>query len=209
MQRLSHPRARLAVSAPDFSWREVHWSSGWFPQSRVETVPDKGMLLRWSGTFSDGLFDGDIRNWMNPGTRALNEQLDEILPIACAAGSSFGFVPHHSHFLSDVTGQMRLWHARQAQGFATVLYPSGVIAASMIGDLEDHLRRAIEMVAPRCDLCILEDIALRDSEGGQAPQPARMPWGKGDLPHDFIVNLLDRFLPPTVPILCMNEAVIG
>lgn len=167
------------------------------------------LTVGWSGTFARGLFEGDYRNW-GPGARAqLDKQLDSLLSAATACGARFGFVPHHSHLLSDVAGQMRIWHARAGQCLATVLYPSGVIAPSMVRDLDDHIHRAIEMLAPRCQLCILEDLAPAESGEPGEQALSRVPWGRGILPHDLVVALLARHLPTDVPILCMDQAIIG
>ncbi len=198
-----------------FLSHEFYWIGG-NPQHQAWTAslgralieaPAGCTLLCWSGTFADDLFAGDIRNWTRPGKPALEAWLDTTLARIAAHGSGhkLGVVAHHTHLLSDVSAQMRLWHARTAQGVATVLHPSALIAPSMMRDLHDHLTRAISMVAPRCDLCILEDIAPAPSAPIDEPAFDRVAWRNGILAHDFVHGLLGQYLPPTTPIVLSSQ----
>ncbi len=160
--------------------------------------------LCWSGTFADELFAGDVRNWTRTGHAALGSWLDRTLPGFSAKGP-LGIVPHHTHLLSDVAGQMRLWSARSEQGLATVLYPSGLIAPSMVGDIEDHLVRSISMLGPRCSLCILEDIAPIAGEIDSPTHFNRVPWGTGIIPRELVDQLLLEHLPSTTPLFIASN----
>jgi len=167
---------------------------------------EESIAVCWSGTLANELFAGDIRNWTKTGTLALDAWLDQTLPSLCdsARGKTLAVVPHHTHLLSDVAGQMRLWHGRSDQGLATVLYPSGLIAPSMVNDIEDHLTRSITNLAPRCCLCILEDLAppVGAQDDGHFQ---RAPWGTGMLPHGLIERLLNEHLPATTPLMILID----
>ncbi|MSR70176.1 MAG: hypothetical protein EXS17_07515 [Phycisphaerales bacterium] len=174
--------------------------------SALAHAPAGCTLLCWSGTFADELFAGDVRNWTRPGKPALEGWLDQTLAHLAAHGSGhkLGVIAHHTHLLSDVSAQMRLWHARRDQGIATILHPAALIAPSMLRDLNDHLTRTISMVAPRCDLCILEDIAPLPTEGDEESVLARVSWETGLMAvtaHELVHGLLRDHLPPTTPIL--------
>ncbi len=156
-------------------------------------APAGSTLLCWSGTLADGLFDGDFRNWTRPGKAAFDRWLDATRTRlgSHVGGHRLGIVAHHTHILSDVSSQMRLWHELHEHEIATVLHPAALIAPSMVRDLNDHLTRAISMVGPRCTLCILEDITAAGD---------RIPWGTGALPHQQVHALLREFLPPSTPL---------
>ncbi len=154
-------------------------------------------LLAWSGTLGPTLFEGEPRNWMRAGRDALAGLIATLLPRAHSHGVPFGFIPHHFHLLSDVAGQMRVWHEHADAGWATVLSPATLIATSMHKDLHDHLRRAVEMVAPRASLCLLEDLVF-DAHADTAPR--RVEWGSGEIPHESVVEWLESALPLSTPI---------
>jgi len=107
--------------------------------------------------------------------------------------------------LSDVAGQMRLWQNRKDQGLATVLYPSGLIAPSMVKDIEDHLTRSISNLGPRCSLCILEDLAPPVGAHEDETHFQRAPWGTGMLPHALIERLLNEHLPLSTPVIIVTD----
>lgn len=220
LRALPNPRAvfstRLSnesMSPPNegglFSWIAGNpQRPNWMREAEVVVrASDEGSInLCWSGTLADELFAGDIRNWTKPGALALEAWLDQTLPQLCNQpyGRKLALIPHHTHLLSDVAGQMRLWHGRGDQGLATVLYPSGLIAPSMINDIEDHLTRSITNLAPRCCLCILEDLAppVGAQDDGHFQ---RAPWGTGMLPHALIERLLNEYLPATTPLMILID----
>lgn len=169
----------------------------------LDEAPAESTLLCWSGTFADELFAGDMRNWTRLGKPTLEVWLESTLARIAAHGSghTLGLVPHHTHLLSDVSGQMRLFHARGERRFTTILYPSALLAPSMMRDAHDHLTRAISMVAPRCDLCILEDLAPSTTAASDEGAFDRVAWQSGILSHEFVHGLLAEHLPPTTPIV--------
>lgn len=177
------------------------WKSSF--DAALALVPRKSTLLCWSGTFADEFFGGDVRNWSSPGKPALERWLDATLDQLAAhgAGHTLGIVPHHTHLLSDISGQMRLWHSRRERGLATILHPAAIIAPSMMRDVNDHLTRAISSLGERCDLCILEDIALAANPPTEDVTFDRVSWHEGMLAHDFVHRLLAQYLSPTTPIL--------
>ncbi len=177
-----------------------HWIGGDPHRSDWSVSDQLGVSLCWSGTLADEFFAGDVRNWTKPGRELLQSWLDRTL-AQLTPGRQLAIVPHHAHLLSDVAGQMRLWHDRSGTGLATVLYPSGLIAPTMLADVHDHLTRSITNLAPRCALCILEDIAPDSSNTEGSPQFQRVPWGSGILPHRHMERLLAEHLPSTTPIL--------
>ncbi|MSR29014.1 MAG: hypothetical protein EXS03_05490 [Phycisphaerales bacterium] len=161
-------------------------------------------FLVWSGTLGLGLFDPAIGNWMRPGREALAALVIDLLGVTRAAGASIGFIPHHAHLLSDVAGQMRHWHEHSEAGLVTVLSPASLIAGSMRKDLDDHLRRAIEMCAPRCAICVLEDLRF---DGTPPSAPVRVPWLQGEILRDSVVQMLTEHLPVHTPIAVPSTAL--
>lgn len=223
LRALPNPRAGFRTSLPKESMSPpcegglFSWITGnpqlpnWMRTAEivVRASDEKSIHLCWSGTLADELFAGDIRNWTKPGALALEAWLDQTLPSLYdhgdhASGKKLALIPHHTHLLNDVAGQMRLWHSRSDQGLATVLYPSGLIAPSMLNDIDDHLTRSITNLAPRCCLCILEDLAppVGTQDNGHFQ---RAPWGTGMLPHALIERLLNEHLPATTPLMILVD----
>ncbi len=161
-------------------------------------------LLLYSGTLGASAFEPDIRNWMAPGRTALGSLVERLLDAARPCGVRIGFIPHFAHLLSDLPGQMRLWHEYSERGLATILSPASLITATMARDAQEHYARAFEVCAPRCDLCILEDLRLPKTPHAI---PERVPWGEGDLPHARLIERLAIVLAPSTPVaLTVNPA---
>lgn len=194
----------LGGNPHDATWLSTALSTARIPPCSDD---DESIALCWSGTFAEDLFAGDMRNWTKSGHTALEGWLDQTLPQLCdtKSGRRLGVVPHHTHLLSDVAGQMRLWQNRKDQGLATVLYPSGLIAPSMAKDIDDHLARSISNLGPRCSLCILEDLALPVGSQEDDAHFQRAPWGTGMLPHALIERLLTEHLPATTPVIIITD----
>lgn len=155
------------------------------------------MLIAFTGTLASGRFEPDMRNWLGAGRDALARAVERATALAEIHGVRVGIIPHFAHLLSDLPGQMRLWHEHSARGLATVLSPATLIAPSMMRDADEHFARAIEVCAARCDLCLLEDLR---SPATPDDAPTRVAWGEGELAHDRIAALLAATLPPSVPI---------
>ncbi|MSR45123.1 MAG: hypothetical protein EXS15_07205 [Phycisphaerales bacterium] len=224
LRTLPHPRATLhrenthtpsppSPGGPFHGGDRFHWIGGNSQSPECRSLlrsargdTDAGFVLCWSGTLASELFAGDIRNWTATGNTALAAWLDELLPPS-AAGSSrqLGIVPHYTHLVSDVAGQMRLWNDRRSHGLASVLYPSGLIAPSMLRALDDHLVRSISNLGPRCSVCILEDIAHSSDSTDEHPCFDRVAWGEGILPHAKIEQLLREHLPTATPIILASQ----
>jgi len=162
--------------------------------------------LCWSGSLAPQLFEPDPRNWMRAGQEAFNHWI-ERLAVECAAGSTgasantvrCAVLPHHTQLLSDLSGQMRLWHQYGSVGIGSVLHPTALIAPSMLRDLEEHLLRAFTMLGPRCMLCILQDIEVV-RHGSEIAELRPVPWGSGQMPHSLVEGLLNEHVPPHIPL---------
>jgi hypothetical protein len=183
-------------------------------------------LIAWSGTFSDTLFGGDMRNWMRPGWDALQHRLDSWRGMLEAAGVRLALLPHATHLLSDVAGAMRLLVERAEQPFDVICAPAALLTPDMLGDgaregtrgriaeardVREHLLRALSVIGPRTPLCILEDVriapgpetgshhAREDEERGASLQMCAP--GAGVLPWDTLSALALEHVPHHVPVL--------
>jgi len=162
--------------------------------------------LCWSGSLATQPFAPDPRNWMRAGQEAF-QRWTEQLAAECAASSTHAksnapccaLLPHHTQLLSDLSGQMRLWHQYGSVGIGSVLHPAALIAPSMLRDLEDHLRRAFTMLGPRCVLCIVQDIEVVRHDG-ETTEVRSVPWGSGQMPHALVEHLLNEHVPPHIPV---------
>jgi hypothetical protein len=165
--------------------------------------------LCWSGSLAAHPFEPDPRNWMRAGQDAFNSWTDRLAAECAAASPSppgptplrarCAVIPHHAQLLSDLSGQMRLWHTHGPTGIGSVLHPSALIAPSMLRDLEDHLLRAFTMLGPRCILCILQDIDVV-RVGQEVTELRLVPWGSGQMPHSLVERFLNKHVPPNIPV---------
>ncbi|MBM4008321.1 MAG: hypothetical protein FJ285_01870 [Planctomycetes bacterium] len=162
--------------------------------------------LCWSGSLASQPFAPDPRNWMRVGQEAF-QHWTERLAAECTAGSEgarphapcCAVLPHHAQLLSDLSGQMRLWHQYGSAGIGSVLHPAALIAPSMLRDLEDHLLRAFTMLGSRCILCILQDIEPVQHDG-EIAEIRLVPWGSGQMPHALVERLLNEHVPAHIPL---------
>ncbi len=213
-----HPRAKisraLAETAPPADLPSFALVPG-NPQSPEWHLPPSVAgastpWLCWSGSLAPHPFTPDPRNWMRAGQEAFHRWADARAAEHAArnAGNDPSAVrcavlPHHTQLLSDLSGQMRLWHQYGANGIGSVLHPAALIAPSMLRDLEDHLLRAFTMLGPRCILCILQDIDLLQHDDG-GTEVRLLPWGSGRMPHAQVERLLNEHVPPHIPV-CIPE----
>lgn len=209
-----HPRAEIsrahAETAPPADLRSFALVPG-NPQSPEWHHPPIAAgastpWLCWSGSLAPNPFTPDPRNWMRAGQEAFHRWADGLAAEYAARDSGndpravrCAVLPHHTQLLSDLSGQMRLWHQYGARGIGSVLHPAALIAPSMLRDLEDHLLRAFTMLGPRCILCILQDIDLLQHDAGDA-EVRLVPWGSGRMPHALVERLLNKHVPPTIPV---------
>lgn len=182
-------------------------------------------LIAWSGTFSESLFGGDMRNWMRPGWDALQQRLEAWRGPLERAGLRLALHPHASHLLSDVAGSMRLLVDRAGQPFDVVCAPAALLTPDMLGDgaregargriaeardVREHLVRALSVLGPRTPLCVLQDVRVaaaaqrpaRDGDDdGAEPILEACGAGTGSLPWDALIALTAEHVPTHVPIL--------
>jgi hypothetical protein len=216
--RLPHPRAAISRATEikrlrrgnELSSDVLHFAvvEG-NPQSAQWHHPPMTMdaaapWLCWSGSLGAGPFEPDPRNWMRQGHEAFNAWVERLAAAFAADDSTTrrthcAVIPHHAQLLSDLSGQMRLWHQYGGAGIGTVLHPAALIAPSMLRDLEDHVTRSISMLASRCVVCILQDIEPVQ-RGTEVAEVRLVPWGSGQMPHALVERLLNEHLPPHIPI---------
>lgn len=158
-------------------------------------------IVVWSGTLADELFGDDPRTWMREGHAAFRDFCDAAAPTLVARGRTLAFRPHARHVLSDVQGCVNLLRERQGQPFEIAVGPADLLLPGMLKDVEDHLRRIIETLAPRAAMFLLHDAVV----DGELLRP--VPLGEGCLPRDLVRSLLAEHAPADLPVVLLPGSV--
>ncbi|MEL6328657.1 MAG: hypothetical protein AAFR38_03265 [Planctomycetota bacterium] len=140
-------------------------------------------LVRWSGWIGgpaardDGTFDADFRTWTPAGREAFDAW------AATLAGETW-LRPHCRHVVSDVQtclNLVRSWEDQAELPLRLLLDPAALLTASMLGQAEDHLARAIETLGSHelVPAVVLADVTLIESTDRYEPDVAPAPLGTG------------------------------
>ena len=160
------------------------------------------LLVAWSGTMADELFEDDPRTWMPMGHERFEAFCDAVREPLTASGSRLCFRPHARHVLSDPQGTLDFLRRREGEPFGLALSPADLLLPSMLAHAEDHFTRILESMIPRADLLLLADAAPDESLGddaGEAMTP--MPLGEGILPAEMIMEAMNTRLPESTPVV--------
>lgn len=155
------------------------------------------LLLAWSGTLADDLFEPHPMNWLTPGAETLDAACERLRPTLEASGTTLCLQPHARHVLSDVPSCRAFLDRHDGGPFAIALAPASMLEPGMLADLDDHLRRFVESLADRCAMVRLADVAL-DDDGTSC---RTVPLGRGVLPRTRLLELLGQHLPADIPIV--------
>ena len=148
------------------------------------------LLVAWSGTLADDLFQDDPRTWMAGGHEQFESFCDQVREPLTAMGRRLCFRPHARHVLSDPQGTLDFLRRREGEPFGLALSPIDLLVPSMIPDAEDHFTRILDFMVPRADLLIFGD-AVPDEDDEESMTAA--PLGDGLLPGPAVVEaILDR-----------------
>ena len=74
-----------------------------------------------------------------------------------------------------------------------------MIEPSMLPMIDDHLTRMFELLGGKCVMAILNDVKLVEDAAG--PRCEATPLGQGCLPRDLVLGLMEKHLPPELPIV--------
>ena len=156
-------------------------------------------IVCWSGTLAESLFGDEPRTWMREGHAAFRDFCDAAAPTLLAQRRTLAFRPHARHVLSDVQGCVNFLRERDGQPFDIAVGPADLLTPSMLGDIEDHLRRIIPGLAARSAMFLLHDAVV----DGDLLRPA--PLGEGVLPRDLVCSLLSDHAPADLPIVLLPQ----
>ena len=158
-------------------------------------APAEGRLvIAWSGTLADGLFDAHPYNWMAPGRAALDARAAEIGRNLANAGRRLVLLPHARHILSDAPGALA-FHTQLGEIVGVALGPAWMLEPSMLGDVEDHLMRFARMLGAVADVAWVEDARL-DGDACTIAAP-----GTGVIQPRHVAAAFDAYLPAEVPVI--------
>ncbi len=159
----------------------------------VESPGDR--VVSWSGTLGDDLFDSHPATWLGPGHTALAKFCDELTPQLERHGKVICFQPHARHVLNDPHSSTTFLEHREGQPFEIALAPMALLEATMLDTIAEHLERTFERLGGVCSLLMLSDVQ-QDDEHLKA-----VPLGQGIVPREFLLGLIDRYVPAETPIV--------
>ncbi|MDP7029928.1 MAG: hypothetical protein QF733_06885 [Phycisphaerales bacterium] len=165
---------RVTLAAQTIELLDDHATTQPPPGSRAD------LSVQWSGGRGADPFQEDPRTWL-PGSW-------ESLKAATFNAPAL-LRPHACHVVSDGLSCARL----VTEGGRLALSPASMVHASMKADADDHLIRIFEMAGPHASLLILEDLQRDGIHGASA--------GRGCLPGSLLGHLINRHLPPQVPVI--------
>lgn len=194
---MNHPSAKPAFYAiPDGEGRVVAVEPGGGPSAFASWDPRNplagGMDLAddtmvWSGWVEDDEASG-VRTWSNEGWEAMLAWLGDALPRAREAGRTIHIRPRATHVVSDPQRCVALLEKFDDPALRLVLDPIGMLTPSMLGFVQDHLRRAFEALGahPRLSGVVLAGAWLGTGEERVKPTSILM-----DRPDGGQVNARD------------------
>jgi hypothetical protein len=160
------------------------------------------LLVAWSGTMADELFEDDPRTWMPMGHERFESFCDAVREPLAASGSRLCFRPHARHVLSDPQGTLDFLRRREGEPFGLALSPADLMLPSMLAHAEDHFTRILESMIPRADLLLLADAAPDENRGDDdAEGMTPTPLGEGVLPAEMIMEAVNTGLPESTPVV--------
>jgi len=136
----------------------------------ARALPEAPAVVSWSGGLGDGLFERDPRTWLPSGRAALEAWLDAALPEIERRGGRLLLRPHARHVVSDAHTAVSLLDARSGAPLGLALDPAGLLEATMLGNLDDHLVRTLELAGPRAEVILLRSVQAPEDE--ERPLPA-------------------------------------
>jgi hypothetical protein len=163
-------------------------------------------LLAWTGTLGEALFDAHPATWLRPGHEALAEACSRLETDLRATGRRICFRPHARHVLSDPASSGAFAREHADRPFEIALDPAAMLESSMLGDVEDHLRRAFAALGGVATVVMLSDVV----RGAVDDAPLRrVPLGRGELPGGLLRSLLGDCVPEGTPLVIGADDVEG
>lgn len=158
-------------------------------------------VVRWSGTLAPTLFEGDPRNWMAPGRKALHDVLTRLASVDHASGILLR--PHARHLLSDIPSCATLLR-EHADAVGLAFAPMSLLETPMLTDLADHLSRSFEVLGPSASMVFLHDVSPpTDPDEPLVPRPL----GTGVMPRGLLRGLIRDHVRPGTPIVLLDGDV--
>lgn len=109
--------------------------------------------------------------------------------------------------LSDVPSLRRFLKEREGGGWRFVLDPVGMLAESMMGNAEEHVRRVLEVMGSHeaCGAVVLADVAM-DAKAGRG---GLAPVGAGELTRRGLLEWWRGNCPATLPVILGCDRSLG
>lgn len=110
-----------------------------------------GITVLWAGWLSDdadpvvGRFPLDFRLWTRAGWDALSAGLAVLAPVLDARRATLWLRPASGCILADPQACMTFLRGRPSANVGLLLDPVAMLTADMLGDLDDHIARAISI----------------------------------------------------------------
>ncbi|MEO0511730.1 MAG: hypothetical protein AAF108_02385 [Planctomycetota bacterium] len=181
------------------------WGRSFLGNPLVEPPPVEGRTVCWSGWFDDD--ETGVRTWSDAGWSAFRAWLTGALPRARDAGGTVVVRPRATHVLSDPQRCYAILEEFDEPAMGVLLDPVGMLAPSMLGFAEDHLRRAFGAIGrhPRLAGVVLSGAWLGTGETRVKPTSLLMDRADGGRVNARdVVSLYAELTPPGTPVFLVG-----
>lgn len=172
------------------------------------TLPADRIII-WSGQPAAEGESGSFRRspitWGPDALGAFNAYCDEVLPQVADAGKRLIFRPHARHVLCDAFRIRTFLEEREAEPAGIALDAPLMLEPEMLAEAEDHLRRALDLLAPRADAVFLHNVEIAEVDGDSRLTPAGLHDGRLD--PDLLLRLWDAAVPEEVPVILSGASL--
>jgi hypothetical protein len=159
-------------------------------------------VIIWSGTLADDWTFRHPTTWGPAGLERLRAAVATVGSEAARGGFEVLLRPHARHVLCDVQRCVRLLHEWREWPMGLALDAAALMEPSMLGEAEDHFRRAYETLGPLARAVFVANVAAPGDEDG----PVRaVPLGEGAVGSERIVELLERNVGRDIPRIVLGE----
>lgn len=171
-------------------------------------IGEVDVIVCWSGTLAEGLFDRDPRTWLPSGKAALDAWLDRVEPTLRASNTRLLLRPHARHVIADGPRAVTFYKERCADGapFGLALDLAALFEHDMIAKQDEHLERFASQIGPIASLVLLTDCERpRSADRGfeEVASPRIVPLGEGDLDASLVESAVLKHVLEGTPRLSL------
>jgi len=190
---------------PDSPWARLGPMTPWSSSGEQSPFlpPDAGRWIVGSGTFApaDDPWSAEPRNWLGPGHVAFDAWIETVCSVLEQRDARVAVLPHARHVLSDVQTILMWLRDRPSERLEVVLWPAGLLEASMLDHVEDHLDRILDTLGEHAVGLVVGSV--RRGGPDEAVEDRLVATSIADpdavVPADLLLECIARHVPDDCP----------